>query len=114
MNRFRFSNRNLRVVTLSAFILLSTLASAAVNIVPKPTTLTLGAGTLALTGPLSIYRDAASDSTLPWVEKLCKQAKIATTRVQAAAGAKISIVMAADANLGSEGYHLAVTATGIT
>ena len=88
---------------------------AAVSIIPLPNSMTLGAGTLALPATVSvpIYRDAASDSTLPWVEKLFKQAKIPTTRVQSAAAAKVVINMAPDATLGAEGYKLSITATQI-
>ena len=88
---------------------------AAVNILPKPMTQTAGVGTLTFGAAdvVAIYRDPASDSTLPWVEKLFKQVSIPTSRVTAAGSAKVVITFAPDATLGTEGYKLNVTATQV-
>ncbi len=112
MSIFRFTSKG---IAMAMFGLLAGHVGAAVSIIPLPNSLTLGAGTLAFDGAaaVTIYRDATSDSTLPWVEKLFKNAKLATSRVQAAAGAKVVITMAPDAALGAEGYKLSITATQI-
>jgi hexosaminidase len=91
-------------------------AAAAVNIVPKPVTMTSGAGTLtfAATDVVTLYGDGPSkDSTLPWVVKLFTNAHIATTVVSDAGSAKVAVTMAANATLGAEGYTLNITASQV-
>lgn len=112
MTQYRSSGMYLVLAVLAFF---GGKTGAAVNIIPLPNTVTLGAGTLAFdaAAAVPIYRDASSDSTLPWVEKLFKNAKLTTSRVQSAAAAKVVINMAPDAALGAEGYKLSITATQI-
>lgn len=109
---YRSTGKSIAVVL---FGLLAGHVGAAVNIIPLPNSLTVGAGTLSFgaTDAVPIFRDAGSDSTLPWVEKLFKNAKLTTSRVQNAATAKVVINMAPDAALGAEGYKLSITATQI-
>jgi len=112
MATYRLTCKSIAVVL---FGLLAGRVGAAVNIIPLPNSITLGAGTLAFDAAavVPIYRDGPSDSTLPWVEKLFKNAKLATSRVQTAAAAKVVINMTPDAALGAEGYKLSITATQI-
>jgi hexosaminidase len=91
-------------------------ASAAVNIVPLPRTVTTGAGTLtfAATDVVALYGDGSSrDSTLPWIQKLFKNAHIATTLVSDAGSAKVAVTMAANGTLGTQGYTLNITASQV-
>lgn len=112
MGAIRLSRKS---IAFAFFANLAVVAGAAINILPKPSTMTPGAGTMIFgaTDIVSIYRDAASDSTLPWVEKLFKQVSIPTARVKTAGEAKVVITMAADATLGTEGYKLTITATQV-
>ncbi|MDB5104432.1 MAG: hypothetical protein JWP91_2121 [Fibrobacteres bacterium] len=112
MTRYRSSGV---FIFVAALAFLGGNARAAISIVPQPTTLTPGVGTLAIgaSDNVGIYRDAESDSTLPWIEKIFKQAKIPTSHVMSAPAAKIVVTMKADAALGAEGYKLSITATQI-
>ncbi len=91
-------------------------ASAPVNIIPLPNTLTIGTGTLgfAPTEKVTISCDVASDSTVPWVVQLFNQTNIPTSVVRSGT-AKIVITMnTADlGTLGNEGYKLSITGTQV-
>ncbi len=105
-----------KVVTFALLAGLAGNAAAAINIVPKPVTMTAGAGTLtfAATDVVTLYGDGPSrDSTLPWIVKLFTNAHIATSIVSDAGSAKVAVTMAANSTLGSEGYTMNITASQI-
>jgi hexosaminidase len=106
----------LKFATLAMLALFAGNASAAVNIVPKPVTMTTGTGTLtfAATDVVTLYGDGSSkDSTLPWIVKLFTNAHIAVTLVSNAADAKVAVTMAANSTLGTEGYTLNITTSQV-
>ena len=112
MNHYRSLLMYSAIAWLSAGV---SLTGAAVNIIPQPSTLTLGTGNWVIDAAsiVTIYTDAGSDSTSPWVEKLFKQAKCTVSRAANATDAKVTITIKQDAALGTEGYKLSITATQV-
>ena len=89
MNRIQLYRICLAIVS---FILFIGSADAAINIVPNPFSVTEGGGDFTVPTMLDIYSDGGhSDSTLPWIIKLFKNAGKDAQGVSSSNGAHVII-----------------------
>jgi len=97
-----------------AVLLLSMSSFSAVNIIPKPKTLTLGSGTFTVPANVTIWGDANSDTAVAWLSELLVQANKKVTVVADKNSAQFTFTFVNDtAGFGAEGYSLVVTSTGV-
>jgi hexosaminidase len=97
-----------------AMLLFSVSSFSAVNIIPKPKTLTLGTGTFTVPANVTIWGDANSDTAVAWLKELLVQANKPVTVVADKNSAQFTITFGTDTTgFGAEGYSLVVTATGV-
>ncbi len=99
---------------LVAVLLFSMSSFSAVNIIPKPKTLTLGTGTFTVPATVTIWGDANSDTAVAWLKELLVQANKSATVVADKNSAQFTITFGTDTTgFGLEGYSLVVTSTGV-
>lgn len=97
-----------------AMLLLSMSSFSAVNIIPKPKTLTLGTGTFTVPATVTIWGDANSDTAVAWLRELLVQANKTATIVADKNSAQFTVTFGTDTTgFGAEGYSLVVTSTGV-
>jgi len=106
--------KRLFLPVIAAVLLFSMSAFSAVNIIPKPKTLTLGTGTFTVPANVSIWGDANSDTAVAWLKELLTQANKKATIVGDKNSAQFTVTVVQDtAGFGTEGYALVVTSTGV-
>jgi hexosaminidase len=97
-----------------AVLLFSMSSFSAVNIIPKPKTLTLGTGTFTVPANVTIWGDANSDTAVAWLKELLTQANKTQTVVADKNSAQFTVTFLTDTTgYGAEGYSLVVTSTGV-
>lgn len=110
MEHIRLSGKDILVILMTLFLGTS---GAAVNIIPKPNSLTLGTGTFTVPATVILYSDGQfSDSTLFWVKQLfLKAGKVVKHSASADAPIYSHIRIrrvSAGSQFDSEGYSLIV------
>jgi hexosaminidase len=99
-------------------LLFSINSYSAINVIPKPKTMTLGTGTFTVPSTVLVWGDAKSDTAVMWLEELLRQAnkKVTVTADQNSAHFKMEFLAnVTDTSIyGKEGYSLVVTTSGVT